>query len=194
MLDETLVQPARVLGALVRIDDLHEIECAVLLCSRDRRLAGGNRVRADEGERSRLDLELPGADELRDDARQDLGLERTAARALQVDVFDHRRRRLRRAENEPVLRDPGKLALDDIGVGQGVGERAASRHRPRRGRAPTADGERDSDSGARDHGRNDGRNDEHLRRSTAALALARDRGRRSRLLAALPCLFTAHES
>ena len=88
----------------------------------------------------------------------------------------------------------GQRSLDDIGVGQGIGERAASRHRPRRGRAPTADGERDSDSGARDHGRNDGRNDEHLRRSTAAHALARDRGRRSRLLAALPCLFTAHES
>src|SRR5437867_1939665 len=66
MLDETLVQPACVLGALVRIDDLHEIERAVLLGSRDRRLPAGNRVRTYEGERPRLDLELPGADELRD--------------------------------------------------------------------------------------------------------------------------------
>src|SRR5919201_1007163 len=68
---------------------LGDVEQAVLARRRERPAYAALRIWSDHDDRPRLDAHLAGADVARDDARHDLRLERTAGRALEVDVLDH---------------------------------------------------------------------------------------------------------
>src|ERR1044072_8481305 len=110
--DQRVVEPAAVLGPLVEVEELREVEAAVLREGGDHRAPAPLRVRADHRDRPGDHLQLAGAHVAVDQGRHQGGRVVAADRALQVDVLDERRRRRRLAEHVPLLRNARELLLD----------------------------------------------------------------------------------
>ena len=91
--------------SLVEVEQLHVVEQPILLGGGKRAGSPALGVGPDERDRTRLDLHLAGADVAREELRHRLRLELLAERALEIDVLDHRHRRVRRSEHVAVLRN-----------------------------------------------------------------------------------------
>src|SRR5262249_35040454 len=173
------------LGALIRVEQLDDVEELVLKARCDHRVAAAHRIGPEEGERPEDDLDAARADESPDQRRLRLQPEVAAERALQVGVLHERHRCRGPAEHVPVLLDAAEETLHSRRAG----------NRLRRGAPGRAAAEGRGDADGRTDEKQDSQDGEQdLRRSLAPRCRALDGRRvlRRKSLTAASALLAAH--